>query len=64
MCESGGCVAPPPDPVNVLLSFGYTLLTRELEASVALVNYPDRETPAPVADMVIRRLRRRGFKVA
>lgn len=28
---------PPPDPVNVLLSFGYTLLTRELEASVALV---------------------------
>lgn len=28
---------PPPDPVNVLLSFGYTLLARELEASVALV---------------------------
>jgi CRISPR-associated protein Cas1 len=28
---------PPPDPVNVLLSFGYTLLTRELEASVSLV---------------------------
>jgi len=28
---------PPPDPVNVLLSFGYTLLTRDLEASVALV---------------------------
>jgi len=28
---------PPPDPVNVLLSFGYTLLTREVEASVALV---------------------------
>lgn len=28
---------PPPDPVNVLLSFGYTLLTRELEAAVALV---------------------------
>ncbi|MBP8972439.1 MAG: CRISPR-associated endonuclease Cas1 [Anaerolineae bacterium] len=29
--------AAPPDPVNVLLSFGYTLLTRELEASVSLV---------------------------
>lgn len=28
---------PPPDPVNVLLSFGYTLLARELEASIALV---------------------------
>ena len=28
---------PPPDPVNVLLSFGYTLLARELEASVSLV---------------------------
>lgn len=28
---------PPPDPVNVLLSFGYTLLTREIEASVSLV---------------------------
>ena len=28
---------PPTDPVNVLLSFGYTLLTRELEASVLLV---------------------------
>ncbi len=28
---------PPPDPVNVLLSLGYTLLTRELEAAVALV---------------------------
>lgn len=28
---------PPPDPVNVLLSFGYTLLAREMEASVALV---------------------------
>lgn len=28
---------PPPDPVNVLLSFGYTLLTRCLEASVATV---------------------------
>lgn len=28
---------PPPDPVNVLLSFGYTLLTRDLEASVSLV---------------------------
>ncbi len=28
---------PPPDPVNVLLSFGYTLLTRCLEASVSLV---------------------------
>ncbi len=28
---------PPPDPVNVLLSFGYTLLTRDIEASVALV---------------------------
>jgi len=28
---------PPTDPINVLLSFGYTLLTRELEASVLLV---------------------------
>lgn len=28
---------PPTDPVNVLLSFGYTLLTRDLEANVALV---------------------------
>jgi CRISPR-associated protein Cas1 len=28
---------PPPDPVNVLLSLGYTLLTRELEAAVAIV---------------------------
>lgn len=28
---------PPPDPVNVLLSLGYTLLTRELEASIAIV---------------------------
>lgn len=28
---------PPTDPVNVLLSFGYTLLARDLEASVALV---------------------------
>jgi len=28
---------PPTDPVNVLLSFGYTLLAREMEASVALV---------------------------
>ncbi len=28
---------PPPDPVNVLLSFGYTLLTRDIEASVAVV---------------------------
>jgi CRISPR-associated protein Cas1 len=28
---------PPPDPVNVLLSFGYTLLTRDLEANVSLV---------------------------
>ncbi|MFC1960713.1 CRISPR-associated endonuclease Cas1 [Chloroflexota bacterium] len=28
---------PPPDPVNVLLSFGYTLLTRHVEAAVSLV---------------------------
>jgi len=28
---------PPTDPVNVLLSFGYTLLTRELEAAVERV---------------------------
>lgn len=28
---------PAPDPVNALLSFSYTLLTRDLEASVALV---------------------------
>lgn len=28
---------PPTDPVNVLLSFGYTLLTRWVETSVALV---------------------------
>lgn len=28
---------PPTDPVNVLLSFGYTLLAREMEASVSLV---------------------------
>jgi len=28
---------PPLDPVNVLLSFGYTLLARELEASVYIV---------------------------
>lgn len=28
---------PPPDPVNVLLSFGYTLLAREFEAAIYLV---------------------------
>lgn len=28
---------PPTDPVNVLLSFGYTLLLREMEAAVNLV---------------------------
>ncbi len=28
---------PPPDPVNVLLSFGYTLLTRQVESAVSLV---------------------------
>lgn len=28
---------PPTDPVNVLLSFGYTLLAQDLEAMVALV---------------------------
>ncbi len=27
---------PPPDPVNVLLSFGYTLLAKHLEAAVRL----------------------------
>ncbi len=27
---------PPPDPVNALLSFGYTLLTREAAAAVEL----------------------------
>lgn len=30
---------PPTDPVNVLLSFGYTLLTRGLEAVVATVGF-------------------------
>ncbi len=28
---------PPKDPVNVLLSFGYTLLTRDLEGMIGLV---------------------------
>ncbi|RME50859.1 MAG: CRISPR-associated endonuclease Cas1 [Caldilineae bacterium] len=28
---------PPTDPVNVLLSFGYTLLTRQLESAVEMV---------------------------
>lgn len=28
---------PPTDPINVLLSFGYTLLTRRLEAAVEMV---------------------------
>lgn len=28
---------PPTDPVNVLLSFGYTLLTRQIEAAVEMV---------------------------
>jgi len=42
----------------------YDGAARLLFGEFALVNYPERETPAPVADMVVRRLKRRGFKVA
>jgi CRISPR-associated protein Cas1 len=34
---SGRAYHPPPDPVNALLSFGYSLLLRDITASVQLV---------------------------
>jgi CRISPR-associated protein Cas1 len=36
------CRRPPPDPVNALLSFGYTLLTREAATAVELAGLDPR----------------------